>query len=125
MSREQAFKEAVYLWEVSAHLKTNEKLAHCKSLAELDVFGIRQIAKIARIDPKTLRKRGIRSRASGGRFDPEALTALQELEKQYRLGEDLSKPLIELCVRTGCTRNAIAELIGIQAGKVYRLMEEM
>lgn len=125
MTREQAYNQAVLLWEISGHLTLRDKLAHAKELAQLDIFATVQVAKIARLDPKTLRKRGIRSRAKGGLFNPEALTALQELEKQFRLGEELSKPLIRICVQTGCTLNAVASLIGIQSGKVYRMMEEM
>lgn len=124
-NRAEAFDLAVELWETSAHLGLSERLAQSKRLAELDIFGLAQVAKIARIDPKTLRKRGIRSRAHGGLFDPEALTALRSLEQQFRLGEELSKPLIRMCRRTGCSLNVIAKLIGIQAGRVYRMMEEM
>lgn len=124
-NREEAYRLAVDLWEISGLLKLTDKLAYCKRLAELDVFSTVQVAKIGRIDPKTLRKRGIRSRAVGGLFDPEALTALQELEKQYRLGEELSKPLIRMCLENGCSTNAVAKLIGIHFGQVYRMMEEM
>lgn len=124
-NRAEAFEQAVELWEISAHIGLQERLTRSRKLAELGVFSVAHVAKIARVDPKTLRKYNVKSDALGGKFDPEALTALQTMSKQVSLGDEPSKPLIRLCVRTGCSLHAIASLIGLQAGKVYRAMEEM
>lgn len=124
MNRPEALMRAKYLWEVSAHIQFRDKLMYCKQLAELDVFSISQVAKIGRIDPKSLRKRGIKSRAPGGLFDAEAVSTLLLLEEQVRLGEQVSKPLIRLCVGAGCSLSVVARIIGMQVTKIYRFMEE-
>lgn len=118
--RAEALEQAKHLWEVSGHLTLRQKLPLCKELAQLDVFSTGQVASIARMDVKTLKKRGIKSHAKGGRINPEAITALQMLEEQYRLNSDASSKLIQLCLDNGCTANAIADIVGVHHGMVYR-----
>lgn len=122
--RDKAFQKAVTLWESSSFLPLSDKLLRCRVLSEFGVFSLSQIAKISRTDAKTLRKHGLKSYAPGGRFDPESITALRTLAEQVRLEEQLSRPLIRLCVQTGCSISTIAKLIGYPPGRVYRMMEE-
>ena len=122
MNRAEGLEHAKYLWEVSGHLPLPQKLALCKELSYYDMFSRSQLASIARMDPKTLKKHGIRSNARGGRFNPEAITTLQILEEQFRLEKMVSKHLVDVCLGTGCSANAIADIIGVHHGKVYRLL---
>lgn len=124
MTRDEAFQKAVTLWESSSFLPLSDRLLSCRVLLESGVFSLSQVAKIARTDPKTLRKRGLKSYVPGGKFDPEALTALRELAEQAKLEQDLSRPLLRMCVEAGCSISTIAKLIDYPKGRVYRRLEE-
>lgn len=122
--RNKAFQKALELWEVSHLLPLHARLGHVKELSYYDLFSVTQLAKISRTDTKTIRKHMNVAPIPGGRFHPEALSTLQILEEQVSLEAEVSRPLIRLCVQSGCSGTTIGRLIGLSYGKIYRMMEE-
>lgn len=120
----EAMEFAQDAWRDSAFLGTSQKLALGAQLNRYRVFSTMQIAKLVRISHPSAFKYRYGKDIPGGRFEPEALSSLTILRKQYKVGpEQVSKPLVRLCLDSGCSYGVIRHLTGIPVHTLHRYRE--
>ena len=120
----EAMEFAQEAWRDSAFLSTTQKIALGAQLNRYRVFSTMQIAKLVRISHPSALKYGYGRNIPGGRFEPQALSSLTILRKQYKVGpQEVSKPLVRLCFDSGCSYGVIRRLTGIPITTLHRYRE--
>jgi hypothetical protein len=106
-------------WKMTLVSTKQERIAFAHELDQYGLFSLTQLAKITRTHKQTLAKVLGAKKRGGGRFEPEALTALVMLRKQVIARETLSKSMLEKLAHEGTSVSCACRLIGVTATQWY------
>lgn len=105
-------------WLESRNADNTIKRAFARELHGFEMFSLNQLAKIVRMNVKYIALE-LKSNSGGGRFEPEALTALISIRKNELSGTRTQPSLLRLCLEGGCSFTCIVTLTGIKYSSYY------
>lgn len=125
MSRlETALTDAREAWKDTEPMGARLRLLKAKELDGYGVFSVSMLSKICRVSEPLARKEKLGRRVQGGRFAPEALSALIILQRNRTIGKVINKSMVQVTVDAGCSLFVVSRLTGIPYTTLYRLMED-
>jgi hypothetical protein len=115
----EALTQAEFYWRKSFYEGRLTKLAYAEDLHRYGVFSLTQIAKCVRMHTAELGRYGLTRNGKGGRFEPEALSALIQLRKQKLRDETVSNAMVKTAIDSGTSWACISYLCGIAYSNYY------
>lgn len=106
------------VWQHSALADRKERMVMAHELHAFEMFSLNQLAKICRLSVPTVCRK-LTKNANGGRFQPEALSALVYIRKVVILQERLPASIIRTAVSAGTSVSTIARLTGAGETTLY------
>lgn len=107
-------------WMDSRNADKALKLAMARELHSFAMFSLNQLAKIVRVNVKFVAA-CLRKNATGGKFEPEALTTLIAIRQiQLTKGERVSKSLLRIALDADTSFSCVVSLTGISYGSYYK-----
>lgn len=95
------------------------KREFARELHTFELFSLNQLAKIVRMNVKWVAT-DLKSNSKGGRFEPEALTALISMRKSVTEDVRVAPSLLRLTLEAGCSYSCVVTLTGIKYSSYYR-----
>ena len=114
----RGLERAKDIWHLSAHADRKERMVMAHELHAFEMFSLNQLAKICRVSVPTVCRK-LTKNATGGRFQPEVLSALVYIRKVVITGERLPASIIRTAVSSGTSVSAIARLTGASETTLY------
>lgn len=114
-----ALQLAKKYWMESRNADNKHKLQLATELHSYEVFSLNQLAKIVRINVKYVAAL-LKSNATGGRFEPEALSSLIAIRQYAVRKEQVPASLLKLTLEGGVSFSCAVTLTGISYSKYYR-----
>ena len=114
----RGLERAKDIWHLSAHADRKERMVMAHELHAFEMFSLNQLAKICRVSVPTVCRK-LTKNATGGRFQPEVLSALVYIRKVVITGERLPSSIIRTAVSSGTSVSAIARLTGASETTLY------
>lgn len=106
-------------WMESRNADNALKRTMARELHAFEMFSLNQLAKIVRSNTKWIA--GIlKSNATGGRFEPEALTSLIAMRQQQMQKERINPALLRLVLGSGTSYSCAVSLTGISYSSYYK-----
>ena len=106
-------------WMESRNADKELKLAMARELHGLGMFSLNQLAKIVRINVKYVAA-VLKKNATGGKFEPEALTALIAMRQQRLAKERINPALLRVVLGSGTSFSCAVVLTGISYSSYYK-----
>lgn len=120
-------EEAAWVYSRLDQYDRQQRFDAAVSLAEWGVFSLRQVAKVVGLSHSAVAV-AVRGKTdkTGGRFDPEALSALVALLRARRKGEHIAPDLVAeaLDAGTGTSSYMASKLTGIPRMQLVRRYEK-
>lgn len=114
-----ALEEANEAWASTRYKSQAERIEVAKDLHQYKLFSLNQLAKIVRLSPAGVSRHCTKTSNTGGRFQPEALSVMVHLRKNYLAGFTVNANLVQAAVDAGCSASCIAALTGLAYPSVY------
>ena len=105
-------------WRRSAVADRKERMVMVHELHTYEMFSLNQLAKICRVSVPTVCRK-LTKNATGGRFQPEALSALVYIRKLVILQERLPTAIVRTAVSSGTSVSTVARLTGASETTLY------
>lgn len=105
-------------WRRSAVADRKERMVMVYELHAFEMFSLNQLAKICRVSVPTVCRK-LTKNATGGRFQPEALSALVYIRKLVILQERLPTAIVRTAVSSGTSVSTVARLTGASETTLY------
>jgi len=105
-------------WRRSAVADRKERMVMVHDLHTYEMFSLNQLAKICRVSVPTVCRK-LTKNATGGRFQPEALSALVYIRKLVILQERLPTAIVRTAVSSGTSVSTVARLTGASETTLY------
>lgn len=110
---------AARVWKMAMFADKEERIAYAKELDGYGLFSLTQLSKVTRVHKQLLAKALGSRKRGGGRFEPEALTALCTLRKKHLAGEQLSLALLQELDANGTSISCACRLVGLTSSQFY------
>jgi len=114
----RGLERAKHIWHLSAMADRKERMLMAHELHAFEMFSLNQLAKICRISVPTVCRK-LTKNATGGRFQPEVLSALVFIRKTVIVQERLPASIIRTAVSSGTSVSTIARLTGASETTLY------
>lgn len=105
-------------WMEARNADHTIKRGFARDLHDFELFSLNQLAKIVRMNVKWVAT-DLKSNSGGGRFEPEALSALISIRKNELAGIRTQPSLLRLCLEAGCSFSCVVTLTGIKYSSYY------
>lgn len=106
-------------WMDARNADKEHKLTMARELYEFEMFSLNQIAKIVRINVRTIAA-ALTKNAPGGKFSPEALTSLIAMRQQQMQRERITPSLLRIVLESGTSFSCAVALTGISYSSYYK-----
>jgi hypothetical protein len=114
----RGLERAKDIWHLSAVADRKERMVMAHELHAFEMFSLNQLAKICRVSVPTVCRK-LTKNATGGRFQPEVLSALVYIRKTVIVQERLPASIIRTAVSSGTSVSTIARLTGASETTLY------
>lgn len=114
----RGLERAKEVWHLSAVADRKERMVMAHELHAFEMFSLNQLAKICRLSVPTVCRK-LTKNATGGRFQPEVLSALVYIRKVVILGERLPNSIVRTAANSGTSVSTIARLTGASETTLY------
>lgn len=106
-------------WMESRNADSKLKLVMARELHGHGMFSLNQLAKIVRINVKYVAA-VLKKNATGGKFEPESLTALISMRQQQIQRERINPALLRIVLGSGTSFSCAVVLTGISYSSYYK-----
>lgn len=105
-------------WLEARNADNTIKRSFARELHSFEMFSLNQLAKIVRLNVKYVAAE-LKNNATGGRFEPEALTSLISMRSSVLRGVRVAPSLLRLTLENGCSYTCVVTLTGIKYSSYY------